>query len=237
MVANGARRVALVTGANRGIGREIARQLAQRNIHVAIAARDGQQALSIADDFTAHGYSATGVQLDVTETDSIAATVDQVLNAHDRIDILINNAGISDDGQQPSKIDPALTLRVWHTNVLGAWQCANAVIPPMRKRGYGRIVNLSSVLGSLHHMQRPTEPAYRMSKAALNAVTRLLAAELADTGILVNSASPGWVRTDLGGPNALRTVEQGADTPVWLATLPDDGPTGGFFSDRQPMEW
>ncbi len=163
--------------------------------------------------------------------------VGRIIAEHGRIDILVNNAGISDGDQQPSTADLELTSRVWQVNVLGAWQCAKAVIPAMRDAGYGRIVNMSSTLGSLHHMDRATEPAYRVSKAALNALTRVLAADLAGTGILVNSASPGWVRTDLGGPNAPRTVQQGADTAVWLAALPDNGPTGGFFHERKPLEW
>ena len=231
------RRVALVTGANRGLGYAIARQLAERDIHVVVTARDLAQANSVAEELRGRGHAASAARLDVTALDTITASVRYVLDEHGRIDVLVNNAGISDGDQQPSHIDPELSSRVWQVNVRGAWQCAEAVIPAMRAAGYGRIVNVSSTLGSLHHMTRPTEPAYRTSKAALNAVTRVLAAELADTGILVNSASPGWVRTDLGGPNAPRSVGQGADTPVWLATLPDDGPTGGFFYDREPLEW
>lgn len=231
------RRVALVTGANRGIGYAIAAQLAERDIHVVATARDVEQAKRTATDLIDRGRTASGVPLDVTKPDTITAAVQHTLDHHGRIDILVNNAGISDGDQQPSYIDLELTSRVLQVNVLGAWQCAEAVVPAMRAARYGRIVNLSSTLGSLHHMTRPTEPAYRVSKAALNAVTRVLAAELAGTGILVNSASPGWVRTDLGGPNAPRSVEQGADTPVWLATLSDDGPTGGFFYDREPLEW
>ena len=234
---SGSRRVALVTGANRGLGYAIARQLAERDIHVAATARDLAQANSVAEELRGRGLAASGARLDVTALDTITAAVARVLDQHGRIDILVNNAGISDGDQQPSHVDPELTSRIWHVNVLGAWQCAEAVVPAMRAAAYGRIVNMSSTLGSLHHMTRPTEPAYRASKAALNAVTRVLAAELTGTGILVNSASPGWVRTDLGGPNAPRTVDQGADTPVWLATLSDDGPTGGFFYDREPLEW
>ncbi|MCU1680234.1 MAG: hypothetical protein JWQ81_973 [Amycolatopsis sp.] len=226
-----------MTGANRGIGYAIASQLAERDLHVITTARDAEQASKTAALLGARGLVSSGVCLDVTEPDTITAAVEHVLNEHGRIDVLVNNAGISDGNQRPSSIDMALISRVWQVNVLGAWQCAAAVIPAMRASGYGRIVNLSSTLGSLHHMNRPTEPAYRVSKAALNAVTRVLAAELIDSGILVNAASPGWVRTDLGGPNAPRSVDQGADTPVWLATLPDDGPTGGFFYEREPMEW
>jgi NAD(P)-dependent dehydrogenase (short-subunit alcohol dehydrogenase family) len=231
------RRVALVTGANRGIGFAIARQLAERDLQVIITARDSEQVSQAAGLLVGRGLAASGARLDVTQPDTITAAVEYVLDEYDRIDVLVNNAGISDGNQQPSSIDVELTSRIWQVNVLGAWQCAEAVIPAMRAAGYGRIVNLSSTLGSLHHMNRPTEPAYRVSKAALNAVTRVLAAELSGSGILVNAASPGWVRTDLGGPNAPRSVDQGADTPVWLATLPDNGPTGGFFYERKPMEW
>jgi NAD(P)-dependent dehydrogenase (short-subunit alcohol dehydrogenase family) len=202
-----------------------------------VTARDLEQANGTASQLVARGLGASAARLDVTEPDTITNVVNHTLDNHGRIDILVNNAGISDGDQQPSRIDLELASRVWDVNVLGAWRCALAVIPPMRAARYGRIVNLSSTLGSLHHMTRATEPAYRVSKAALNAVTRVLAAELASSGILVNAASPGWVRTDLGGPNAPRSVEEGADTPVWLATLPDDGPTGGFFYERKPLEW
>lgn len=231
------RRVALVTGANRGLGRAIAQQLAEHEVHVVTTARDAGHADHVARELARQGHSANSERLDVTQPDTITAAVQHILDEHGRIDILVNNAGTSDGNQQPSTIDPEHINRVWQVNVLGAWHCAQAVIPAMRAAGYGRIVNVSSTLGSLHHMTEPTEPAYRVSKSALNAVTRVLAAELTGTGILVNSASPGWVRTDLGGPNAPHSAEHGADTPVWLATLADDGPTGGFFYQRRPLEW
>jgi NAD(P)-dependent dehydrogenase (short-subunit alcohol dehydrogenase family) len=180
---------------------------------------------------------AIALRLDVTRPETIHAAVDYALDRFGAIDVLVNNAGVSDGPQNPLTIDFAVAEQVWDVNVTGAWRTANAVIPIMRDKGYGRIVNVSSTLGSLHHMTKASEPAYRVSKAALNALTRVLAADVAGTGILVNAASPGWVRTDLGGPNAPRTVEQGADTPVWLATLPNDGPTGEFFYERKPLEW
>ena len=232
-----ARRVALVTGANRGIGREIVHQLAAQHIHVVVTARDADQAHQTVADIIERGYAASSARLDVAVPGAADDTVERIIAEHARIDILVNNAGISDGNQRPSTADLELTSHVWQVNVLGAWQCAKAVIPVMRAAGYGRIVNMSSTLGSLHHMDRATEPAYRVSKAALNALTRVLAAELAGSGILVNSTSPGWVRTDLGGPNAPRAVQQGADTAVWLATLPNNGPTGGFFYERQPLKW
>ncbi|MET9760524.1 SDR family NAD(P)-dependent oxidoreductase [Streptomyces sp. NPDC006372] len=216
-------RNALVTGANRGLGAAIADGLAAQGIRVWRGVRDGV--------LTAHD-----VRLDVRDAESVTAAVRHVLDADGRVDILVNNAGVTDGRQAPATADLEVAARVWDTNVLGAWRCAQAVLPAMREAGWGRIVNVSSTLGSLHLMDRPSEPAYRVSKAALNALTRVLAAELTGTGVLVNAASPGWVRTGMS-PSATRGPAEGADTPVWLATLPDDGPTGGFFRDREPLAW
>ena len=229
-------RVALVTGAGRGLGAEIGRQLAAHGLRVVMGSRDPADAARVIAGAT-EGDQMWGAQLDVTDQVSADACVAEVLDREGRLDVLVNNAGISDGAQRPADADLALGRAVWATNVEGAWRCAEAVIPTMRSAGYGRIVNVSSTMGSLAGMTSWTEPAYRVSKAALNALTRVLAAELARTGVLVNSASPGWVRTDLGGPRAPRSVVEGADTPVWLATLPDDGPSGGFFRDRQPLDW
>jgi NAD(P)-dependent dehydrogenase (short-subunit alcohol dehydrogenase family) len=226
-------RVALVTGANRGLGREIARQLATQRIHVVLTARHEGQAGHVADGLRGQGLSASSARIDVTDPGSIAETVAGL----QRIDILINNAGITDGDQRASTIPPDDIRRVLEVNLLGAWQCATAVVPIMINQHYGRIVNISSRLASLTTMTSGTEPAYRVSKTALNAFTRVLAADLAGTGILVNACSPGWVRTELGGRHAPDTVEQGASTPIWLATLPDDGPTGKFFADRRPASW
>lgn len=230
-------RVALVTGAGRGLGVEIALQLADQGLHVVLTSRNRDHAQRITDDHARTGRSLKARQLDVTDQTSVDSCIASVLDSTGRLDVLVNNAGISDGDQQAIEADLVLADQVWQVNVLGAWRCARAVIPAMTSAGYGRIVNVSSTMGSLAWMTSGSEPAYRVSKAGLNAVTRTLAAGLVGTGVLVNSASPGWVRTDLGGPRAPRDVTEGADTPVWLATLPDDGPTGGFFLDRRPLDW
>ncbi|MEO3753625.1 SDR family oxidoreductase [Streptomyces sp. B6B3] len=229
-------RVALVTGANRGLGTEIARQLLTRGFHVWVTARHLPDAQATAG---ALGPHARPLQLDVSSPTSITTAIDHAIGALGRIDVLINNAGITDGLQPATGPDFALAAATLETNVLGAWRTATAVIPHMVAAGYGRIVNISSNLGSLHHMTDAAgEPAYRVSKAALNALTRLLAAELAGTGVLVNAASPGWTRTDMGGAHAPRDVEEGADTPVWLATLPETAhTTGQLFYDREPLTW
>ncbi|WP_159945678.1 MULTISPECIES: SDR family oxidoreductase [unclassified Nocardiopsis] len=230
-------RVAVVTGANRGIGLEISRQLAQRGIRVMMGSRSRIRSRDAAQALADERLPVTPLQLDVTDPVSIDTAIADTLAAFGRVDVLVNNAGITDGGTHPSTIDLAHAAQVWNTNLTGTWRCAQAVVPTMRKEGYGRIVNITSNLASLTEMTRDSEPAYRVSKAAVHALTRVLAAELDGTGILVNAASPGWTRTAMGGPNAPRGVEKAADTPVWLATLPEDGPTGGYFYDRQRHPW
>jgi NAD(P)-dependent dehydrogenase (short-subunit alcohol dehydrogenase family) len=167
--------------------------------------------------------------------------VDEVMSLFGRIDVLVNNAGILKEGQTPEEskvleVSAELVFETYDANTVGPLRMIQAVVPIMLKGGYGRVVNISSGAGQLSDMQAGY-PAYRMSKSALNALTRITAAELGPTPIKVNAMCPGWVRTDMGGPNATRSVEQGAETAVWLATLPDTGPTGGFFRDKAPIAW
>jgi NAD(P)-dependent dehydrogenase (short-subunit alcohol dehydrogenase family) len=235
-------RVALVTGANRGIGLEIVRQLALQGMVAVLASRSLEKGEVASAVLAAQGVVVPPpIALDVTDAASIRAAVAEVVGRHGRIDVLVNNAGILKEGSSPedsSVFDaPAdLVMLTYLTNTIGPLRLIQAVVPAMRERGYGRVVNVSSGAGQLADMQSGF-PAYRMSKAALNALTRLTAAEIGPGDVKVNAMCPGWVRTDMGGPNATRSVAQGADTAVWLATLPPDGPSGGFFRDRKPIAW
>lgn len=232
-------RVAVVTGANRGIGLEICRQLARRgDLHVILTSRDGERGRTAANELRAEGLAVDFQPLDVTEESSIAGLTRHVAEACRRCDVLVNNAGVMIDPRGSRVLDSRIgTYRdTLEANFIGPLRLAQGIVPLMKKNRYGRIVNVSSGQGQLADMG-PGTPAYRVSKTALNALTRTLAAELRGTGILVNTMCPGWVKTRMGGPSAPRTVEQGADTAIWLATLPDDGPTGGFFRDRKPIPW
>jgi NAD(P)-dependent dehydrogenase (short-subunit alcohol dehydrogenase family) len=234
-------RVALVSGGNRGIGIEIARQLARRGILVVIGSRDVEKGQAAAQTIIDEGYPTEVVRLDITDGNSVAAAVEEIVRRHGRIDILVNNAAILIDGPGGFKsslfeLKADTARKTFETNVLGPLRLTQAVVPIMERNGYGRIVNLSSGAGQLSDM-RSGFPAYRMSKTALNALTRITTSELASTNIKVNAVCPGWVRTDMGGAEAERPVEIGAETPVWLATLPENGPTGGFFRDKRPIPW
>ena len=229
--------VALVTGSNRGIGKELVRQLAKRGATVLLTARDLKKAEATAAELSFDGAKALARQLDVTNANSVHDLADQVEHDHGRLDILVNNAGVFLDKNDFAEHVAAERVReTFETNLIGPLSLSQAFLPLMRRQNYGRIVNVVSALGSLAEMTGKY-PAYRMSKTALNALTRILAAELEGTNILVNSCCPGWVQTEMGGPKATRTVADAADTIVWLATLPNDGPRGGFFRDRQPLPW
>lgn len=235
-------RTALVTGANRGLGLETSRQLARLGLRVVVAARDANRAEAAAEMLRGERLSVVSHQLDVASEESCTQ-----LAALGPVDVLVNNAAVmAESDENPlaagllsrSALDvaPDVLLAAFETNTLGAYRVTQVLAPGMRSRGYGRIVNVSSGLGQLNDMGGGY-PAYRVSKAGLNALTRIFASELRGHGVLVNSVCPGWVQTDMGGPQARLGPEQGAETIVWAATLPDNGPTGSFFRNKQTIPW
>jgi len=238
-------KVAVVTGANRGIGFEICRQLAKLDdLEVVLTARDKDKGFKACERLHKEELPVRFCQLDVTHAASIIGLREFLESEFGRCDILVNNAGVFPDAKSaggerwPSAFDtPIARMReAMETNVYGPMLLCQALVPLMKKNGYGRIVNLSSGMGQLAHMNGHC-PAYRVSKTSINALTRILSDELKNENILVNSMCPGWVKTEMGGAGATRELEEGADTAVWLATLGDNGPRGGFFRDRKPFEW
>jgi len=230
-----------VTGANRGIGFAIARQLAELGITVLAGVRNDASAASATAAFGKIGVNVQPVILDVANVAALPSALKDIEQRHAPIDILVNNAAILIDG--PGGFDASLfdmtdeTFRLtWETNVLAPAAIIRTLLPGMIARGYGRVVNVSSLAGQLAGMGSGF-PAYRISKTALNALTRIAAAEAGRGDVKVNACSPGWVRTGMGGPEASRLPEKGAETPVWLATLPPEGPTGGFFEDKKAVPW
>ena len=233
----GSIRTALVTGANRGIGLGIATALAQAGLRVLLGARDRALGEAAAGPLRAAGGDVRVLALDVASTASIDTCCDALAADGVHVDVLVNNAAIMEaQGGRALAEDLGLLRRTLETNTIGAVHLMQRLAPGMRERGYGRIVNVSSDMGSLEHMHAG-DLSYRVSKAALNAATRVFADELRGTGVLVNCLNPGWVRTQMGGTGATRSLAEGADTAVWLAMLPDDGPTGGFFQDHKPLAW
>lgn len=232
--------IALVTGGNRGIGFETCRQLGRLGFVVLLTSRNADAGEHAAASLRSEGIDVRHQQMDVTDQTSISRCAEWVEKEFGLLHVLINNAGIMrDSSKQGASIFEAKTTLLresFDTNTLGPLLVAQALVPMMHSAAQARIVNVSSSMGQLSQMEGQY-PGYRISKTALNAVTRILARELEDTQIKVNAACPGWVRTDMGGAGAPRSPAQGADTIVWLATLPDDGPSGGFFRDRKPIPW
>jgi NAD(P)-dependent dehydrogenase (short-subunit alcohol dehydrogenase family) len=237
-------KVALVTGANKGIGYEIAAGLGALGWSVGVGARDDERREAAVAKLRAAGVDAFGVPLDVTGDASVAAAARLVEERAGRLDVLVNNAGVTGGRpQEPTLVDPATVLSVVDTNVVGVIRVTNAMLPLLRRSASPRIVNMSSSVGSLTRQSTPgaeTGPisaAYAPSKTFLNAVTVQYAKELRDTNILINAACPGYCATDLNGFRGVRTPEQGAAIAIKLANLPDDGPTGQFFDDAGVVPW
>ncbi|QJW88622.1 SDR family oxidoreductase [Spirosoma taeanense] len=231
-------RTALITGANKGIGKEVARQLAARGFAVFIGARDMAKGRAASEELCQQGYESTFIQLDVTDPVSIKNACGTFSQKADHLDVLINNAGVLEDhGEDILKLNPEMLDRTFKANVSGPIMVIQDFLPFLQKSVIGgRIINVSSGAGSLASMDTYA-PAYSISKTALNAVTRQFAGALKNEKIAVNCVDPGWVRTDMGGPHASRPVEQGAETIVWLATDASQVETGKFWHDKREVEW
>ncbi|BBD66039.1 short-chain dehydrogenase/reductase SDR [Nostoc commune NIES-4072] len=245
-------KVALITGANKGIGYEIARQLGSRGATVLVGARDIKRGEEAANKLCSNEIDARSVQLDVTDQKTIDSAAKQIESEFGKLDILVNNAGILSDGDAyggklrlpPSQVDIETLRHTYDTNVFGVFAVTKTLLPLLKKSTAGRIVNISSGLGSLTQNSDPNYEfanskllAYNSSKTAVNAITVLLAAELKDTPIKINAADPGFTATDINQNQGYRTVEQGAIAAVRLATLPDDGSSGGFFDEDGVVPW
>ena len=234
---------ALVTGANKGIGYEIAAGLGALGWTVGVGARDDGRREAAVEKLRADGVDAFGVPLDLTDDASVAAAARTVEEHTGRLDVLVNNAGVTGGGpQEPTVVDIATMRTAVETNVYGVIRLTNALLPLLRRSPSPRIVNMSSGVGSLTRQTSggdsgPIAAAYSPSKTFLNAVTVQYAKELHDTNILINLGCPGFVATDLNGFRGHRTPAQGAAIAIHLATLPDDGPTGGYFEDAGPIPW
>jgi NAD(P)-dependent dehydrogenase (short-subunit alcohol dehydrogenase family) len=227
---------ALVTGANRGLGKETARQLAEKGFKVILTSRS-EAGRTVAEEFRSNGFNVDFHQLDVADGQSIAELTDYLATNYAHLDVLINNAGIHyDTFQNTLNADFSIVEEALRVNTLGPWCVSKALMPLLKKSAAGRIVNVSSSSGSFADSW-PGTPAYSMSKCALNMLTLKMAADLEGTNVKVNSVCPGWVRTAMGGDEAPRDVSEGAASILWAALIPEDGPSGGFFRDGEAVSW
>lgn len=238
-----AKRVAVVTGGNRGIGKEIARQLAAHGLQVIITSRDEEKGKQAVQELLAGGLPVTLHVVDVHEIHDVVRMIERIQADYGRLDVLVNNAGvILDQGVSVLEVEESVIRATLETNFFGALRMTQAVIPLMKLHHYGRIVNISSGLGAFEIMNgdyglKGSSSAYRISKTMLNALTCLVSQDVAGTGIRVNAVCPGRVQTDMGGADAPLTVTEGADTAVWLAMMEDDGPSGEYFRERKNIAW
>lgn len=230
--------IAIVTGASRGLGRAAGEELARLGYRVIMAMRNPGKQMEYVERLKNDGLKIIMSELDVSDTMSIGNFISFISRTFKRCDVLINNAGIFNDESTGSPLTTSIdTIRKsLDTNTFGPLLLIQGLVPYMKKNGYGRIVNVSSGMGSFDEMDMGYI-SYRMSKTSLNVVTKLVAEELRGSGILVNSVCPGWVRTDMGGPDAERSVQEGIKGIIWAATLPEGGPTGGFYRDGEKINW
>jgi NAD(P)-dependent dehydrogenase (short-subunit alcohol dehydrogenase family) len=237
-------KIAVVTGANRGLGLATAQALAERSFRVLMLGRNEERIREAAEPLREKDLDVETHVVDVTSDDAVDAFARELEDRVDHLDVLVNNAGAffeSRDPAEPSafsalQVRPEVVMKTLDVNALGALRMSQALAPLLCRSSEGRVVNVSSGLGALEDMGG-SWPGYRISKTALNAVTRTLAAELESAGVKVNSICPGWVRTEMGGPGADRSIEEGVRGILWAATLDDDGPTGGFFRDGERIPW
>lgn len=233
MVAS-VKRTALVTGANRGIGFEVCRQLAQAGLRVVLSGRSWELVREAAGELAEAGLDVRAEQLDIASSASLVGCMARLARESVFVDVLVNNAGIYPTTDVLA-VDEETAWAAIEVNVFGAWRTCQAFVPGMVDRGYGRVVNVSSGSGAMCE-RAPVSGAYGISKAALNALTREVAVAVPEW-VKVNAVCPGWVATRMGGTEAPRLPAEAADTIVWLATLPENGPTNGFFRDRLPISW
>lgn len=232
-------KTALITGANRGLGLESARQLLNKGYFVFLGIRDLKKKDELFKELGATDDNALAIKLDVTKTAQIKSAQDIIKKTDKGLDLIIANAGVfleSKNGQSSVlEVDPIIILKTIEVNTMGPLKLFQALVPYMIDHGGGRIINISSGMGQLNDMGGMF-PGYRMSKTALNALTKMMAAEFSDQRIKVNSVCPGWVRTDMGGENADRSVQEGVETTIWLATE-ENIPSGKFFRDKKEIDW
>ncbi|EMJ97525.1 MULTISPECIES: SDR family oxidoreductase [unclassified Leptospira] len=230
------KKIAIVTGASRGIGKEVSKQLAKSGIHIVCASRKKEDSEKTVVSIRQEGGSAESFALDVSDPNSIRTFLNDVLSKYPKIDILVNNAGVYLDSGSIENTTLEMLQGTLDTNLIGPFLLSQKIFGVMKKNDYGRIVNVSSGMGQLYDMSSGYA-AYRISKAALNALTRILHSESSGKDIKVNSVCPGWVRTDMGGKSATRSVEHGAETIVWAAQLDKSGPSGVFLRDKKEIPW
>jgi NAD(P)-dependent dehydrogenase (short-subunit alcohol dehydrogenase family) len=230
-------KVALVTGGNRGIGYELVKQLAQIGFKVILVSRDPEKGLEGAQKLNVSNLDVSFLEMDVDNQESIRQAAITVNERFGRLDVLINNAGVYlDKNEKLLTMDPCILAKQWQPIFFGPYHVIRSFIPIMEKQGYGRIINVSSEYGAMSEMSYPGVGAYKLSKFAINGLTRLVAAEI-NGDIKINAVDPGWVSSDMGGPSAPRTPKQAAESILWLATIGPEGPSGGFFRDGKPIDW